>query len=157
MKNIEFTEEQLKDLSWIGKQLFEDEKDPRSTLYNRNLIRPKIYWFNLVCFILFSIAFFTVFGITLSQLKLHTLWNVLIISAAVLLYIILFAKRTVLFVIKLYQRFAPASLRNKCRFEPSCSEYTRLSIEKYGLIKGLVRGIDRMKRCNINSGGFDFP
>ena len=157
MKSIEFNEEQLKDLAFIGKQLFEDEKDPRSVLYSRSLNRPKIHWFNLVCFILFSFAFFTVIAVILNQLRLHILWNVLIIFTIVLLYIILFAKRIVLFIIKLYQRLAPAAVRNKCRFEPSCSEYARLSIEKYGLIKGIPKAIDRMKRCNINGGGFDFP
>lgn len=32
-----------------------------------------------------------------------------------------------------------------------------LAIEKYGLIKGLQKGICRLKRCNIDGGGFDFP
>ena len=45
----------------------------------------------------------------------------------------------------------------KCRFEPSCSQYMILSLQKYGLWKGLAKGIDRLKRCRAKDGGFDEP
>jgi putative component of membrane protein insertase Oxa1/YidC/SpoIIIJ protein YidD len=32
-----------------------------------------------------------------------------------------------------------------------------LSLEKYGLRRGLSKGIGRLKRCNIDNGGFDEP
>jgi putative component of membrane protein insertase Oxa1/YidC/SpoIIIJ protein YidD len=32
-----------------------------------------------------------------------------------------------------------------------------LSIEKYGVWKGLPKGVNRLRRCNINNGGFDEP
>jgi hypothetical protein len=38
-----------------------------------------------------------------------------------------------------------------CRFYPSCSEYAILAIEKYGLIKGVVGAIKRLKRCTIEN------
>ncbi|MBE6586778.1 MAG: membrane protein insertion efficiency factor YidD [Ruminococcaceae bacterium] len=66
-------------------------------------------------------------------------------------------KRVVICSVHIYQRYAPDSIRNKCRFEPSCSEYMILAIEKYGLFKGVIKGIDRLKRCNTNDGGFDYP
>lgn len=45
-----------------------------------------------------------------------------------------------------------------CKFHPSCSEYTRLAVEKYGAIKGLVKGIYRVLRCNpCSRGGLDRP
>ncbi|MBQ4067291.1 MAG: membrane protein insertion efficiency factor YidD [Clostridia bacterium] len=59
--------------------------------------------------------------------------------------------------VKIYQRYAPAAIRNRCRFEPSCSEYMILSLEKYGLFKGLKKGFNRMHRCNANDGGYDYP
>ena len=59
--------------------------------------------------------------------------------------------------VRIYQRFAPDSIRNKCRFEPSCSEYMILSIQKYGVIHGIRKGINRLKRCNIHNGGYDTP
>jgi putative membrane protein insertion efficiency factor len=35
-----------------------------------------------------------------------------------------------------------------CRFEPSCSRYMIDALRKYGLIKGLARGILRVSRCH---------
>ena len=73
------------------------------------------------------------------------------------IYYVLLLKYVLIFIIKLYQKMAPISIRSKCRFEPSCSNYMLLSLEKYGLFKGLKKGINRLKRCNINDGGYDFP
>ncbi|MGN1419173.1 MAG: membrane protein insertion efficiency factor YidD [Acutalibacteraceae bacterium] len=73
------------------------------------------------------------------------------------IYIFINLKRGVICAVKIYQHFAPETLRNKCRFEPSCSEYMILAIEKYGLLKGIKKGICRLKRCNTDNGGFDFP
>jgi len=46
-----------------------------------------------------------------------------------------------------------------CRFYPSCSEYSILALEKYGLIKGIVLSINRIKRCNPSNTDtcIDFP
>ena len=35
-----------------------------------------------------------------------------------------------------------------CKFNPTCSEYTRQAIEKYGALKGTILGIYRILRCN---------
>jgi len=35
-----------------------------------------------------------------------------------------------------------------CNFDPTCSEYMKLSMEKHGFISGLRYGIKRLKRCN---------
>ena len=67
------------------------------------------------------------------------------------------SKAVAIFLILLYQRFAPAHIRLRCVYTPSCSEYMRLSIEKYGLIKGVRRGWDRLKRCHYPNGGEDLP
>jgi putative membrane protein insertion efficiency factor len=43
-----------------------------------------------------------------------------------------------------------------CRFEPSCSRYMIDALRKYGLIKGLARGIVRVARCHPwHPGGYD--
>ncbi|WDE12181.1 membrane protein insertion efficiency factor YidD [Thalassomonas haliotis] len=36
----------------------------------------------------------------------------------------------------------------ECNFEPSCSEYTYQAIDKYGLVKGVKLGWNRITRCN---------
>jgi len=59
--------------------------------------------------------------------------------------------------IRLYQKTAPTRIRNSCRFEPSCSEFMILSLQKYGTRKGLLKGINRLQRCKIPHGGTDYP
>jgi len=44
----------------------------------------------------------------------------------------------------------------KCRFIPSCSNYTIEAVKKYGSIKGIIMGIKRMMKCHpFNPGGYD--
>lgn len=44
----------------------------------------------------------------------------------------------------------------KCKYYPSCSEYTKQAIEKYGAVKGTILGIHRILRCNpFSKGGYD--
>lgn len=63
----------------------------------------------------------------------------------------------VISLIYLYQRHASARLRNSCRFEPSCSNYMILAIEKHGTWSGVLMGIRRILRCAPPNGGEDFP
>jgi len=67
-------------------------------------------------------------------------------------------KKVFLKIILFYQRFISPLLGKRCRFYPSCSEYTRQAIEKYGLSKGFLKGVARILKCNpYNGGGVDFP
>lgn len=44
----------------------------------------------------------------------------------------------------------------QCRFYPSCSEYAKGSVKKYGVTKGVRLGALRVLRCNPwSSGGLD--
>lgn len=59
-------------------------------------------------------------------------------------------------LIKGYQfvsRYTPAV----CKFRPTCSEYTRQAIVKYGFFKGCAMGAWRILRCNPFSRGGDDP
>ena len=45
-----------------------------------------------------------------------------------------------------------------CRFQPTCSNYFILAVEKYGAIRGTWRGICRIARCHpFHPGGYDPP
>lgn len=60
-------------------------------------------------------------------------------------------------IIKFYQIVAPQSIRGRCRFEPTCSRYAILSLQKYSLIKALRLIINRFHRCRPPNGGEDYP
>ena len=48
----------------------------------------------------------------------------------------------------LYQRLLSPMLPSSCRFTPTCSEYTKQAIIKYGIIKGTFLGIKRISKCH---------
>ncbi len=72
-------------------------------------------------------------------------------------FFIVISKRAVIFLIHLYQNKAPDSVRLRCVFEPSCSEYALLAIEKYGLIVGGFKAVGRLRRCHFPNRGRDYP
>ncbi len=44
----------------------------------------------------------------------------------------------------------------ECKFHPTCSEYSRQAIAKYGAFKGTFLSIKRILRCNpFSKGGYD--
>ncbi|MFQ6739621.1 MAG: membrane protein insertion efficiency factor YidD [Alphaproteobacteria bacterium] len=46
--------------------------------------------------------------------------------------------------------------RSACRFIPTCSEYAKQAIDKYGVIKGIKMTINRICRCRPGGGfGYD--
>jgi hypothetical protein len=54
----------------------------------------------------------------------------------------------VLGLIRFYQRFISPSLPPSCRFEPTCSRYTLVAIERFGLWRGGFLGVLRLCRCH---------
>lgn len=44
----------------------------------------------------------------------------------------------------------------ECKYYPTCSEYTKQAIEKYGFLKGIFLGFIRILKCNpFSKGGYD--
>lgn len=68
-------------------------------------------------------------------------------------------KKTCIYLIEFYQKNISKFLENRnirCKFYPTCSEYTKQAIEKYGVIKGILYGIGRIIKCNpFSKGGYD--
>jgi hypothetical protein len=62
-----------------------------------------------------------------------------------------------LLLIRLYQKvISPAVPLDTCRFYPSCSHYGYRAIYKYGALRGGLKAIWRVLRCNpFNPGGLD--
>ena len=64
-------------------------------------------------------------------------------------------KRIFLVLISVYQKIS-AMTPTRCRFYPTCSEYMKQAIVKYGLMKGGWLGIKRICKCHpLNQGGYD--
>ena len=58
-------------------------------------------------------------------------------------------------LIRAYQLLT-AGVAHRCRFAPSCSEYTLDALKMKGLLKGLGFGFLRVLKCHPwNSGGYD--
>jgi putative membrane protein insertion efficiency factor len=65
-------------------------------------------------------------------------------------------RRVVLGLIVMYQRLISPVLGPSCRYVPTCSEYTRQAIERYGVIRGTWMGTKRIARCHpFHRGGYD--
>ena len=65
-------------------------------------------------------------------------------------------KFLVLNFLRFYKIFLSPFLPPSCRFTPTCSEYTREAVEKYGAMRGTWMGVKRILRCQpFSKGGYD--
>ena len=61
-------------------------------------------------------------------------------------------------LVKLYQWLLSPIFGGQCRFYPSCSHYFIQAVQKYGVVRGSVRGVMRILRCHpFHRGGYDPP
>lgn len=128
------------------------------------LIRPKLNIKKVLCFIIFALIGDAIVSIVSSKIFLsfsaeqseRTLFNISFLFL-VFIEIAIFRKSIFIFIIRVYQRYAPYQIRSTCLYIPNCSEYMILAIQKYGLVKGIKMGIKRYKRCEPPHGGIDYP
>jgi putative membrane protein insertion efficiency factor len=66
------------------------------------------------------------------------------------------ARATILFI-RVYQGSIRHMMPMACRFNPTCSEYARQAISKYGFFRGGFKAFIRLMHCHPYSGkaGFD--
>ena len=68
-------------------------------------------------------------------------------------------KKLLIRLIEMYQKHISKWLESKninCKFYPTCSEYTKQAIERFGLLKGGLLGVKRICKCHpLNEGGID--
>ena len=64
-----------------------------------------------------------------------------------------------IFMLEKYQKYISPIFSYygvKCKYFPSCSEYSKQAIRKYGSIKGLFLTVKRICKCNpFSKGGYD--
>lgn len=64
--------------------------------------------------------------------------------------------RPIIFLIRCYKRTLSPLLGSRCRFHPSCSDYARVAIARFGPLRGGWLGLHRLLRCQpLCAGGHD--
>jgi len=65
-------------------------------------------------------------------------------------------EKILLALINFYQKVISPWTPKSCRFQPTCSTYSKQAIKKYGFFKGSWIGLKRILRCHpFNPGGYD--
>lgn len=65
-------------------------------------------------------------------------------------------KNFLVYMIDFYKKQISPCLGMRCKYEPTCSEYMKQAIIKYGVYKGLYIGLKRILKCNpFSKGGYD--
>jgi uncharacterized protein len=55
-----------------------------------------------------------------------------------------------------YKWFLSPLFPSACRYYPTCSEYMKEAVERYGAWRGVWMGIKRLSRCHpFHAGGID--
>ena len=134
-----------------------EQNEAREYVCKRELVRPDVHinriaWYTLI--FIFAVALCTF----ITSLFIKNFHIVFIVLGYTLVGLMLLLKKIIILLVHIYQHYAPEDIRRKCIFKPTCSEYMILALEKYGLVKGLYKGIYRVF---IKCGGFyysiDYP
>jgi uncharacterized protein len=64
------------------------------------------------------------------------------------LRLISFYQKTLAIPINKFLEYFGLLRNNSCVFYPTCSEYTKEAIKKYGILKGIFLGFKRILRCH---------
>ena len=121
------------------------------------LPRPEINWKSTVFTVLLWLVLITVsvvLALAVPALQPIGGWLVAFVAVAATC---LLAKKMLINAILLYQKYAPERIRQRCVYEPTCSNYMIQAIEKYGVIRGVWKGTRRLLRCHYPNGGVDNP
>jgi len=69
---------------------------------------------------------------------------------------LLWPRRLFAGAIRVYQIAISPLFPGRCRFYPTCSEYARQAMLRYGVLKGGYMGVRRLLRCHPwHPGGYD--
>jgi uncharacterized protein len=64
--------------------------------------------------------------------------------------------RLVILMLEGYKRWLSPLLGSRCRFHPSCSDYARVAVARFGTARGGWLGLCRILRCQpLCAGGID--
>lgn len=142
-----------KALEVFAQQQAELEAERKKSIHRPDVSVVKGVLIFFVCVVISVLAV-----VFLAHFLIEALW--LAILAVLLFNLVVFAvfsRRILTWLIKVYQKTAPDRVRLSCVFEPTCSAYMLLSIEKFGAFRGFFKGVRRLFRCRYPNGGVDYP
>jgi putative membrane protein insertion efficiency factor len=65
-------------------------------------------------------------------------------------------QQAIIWLLRFYKRWISPLLPSACRYYPTCSDYMREAVCKYGPVRGVWLGLRRLARCHpFHEGGFD--
>ena len=152
----------------------DEEIEAENYVLNKVMVRPSISIFTVIKWgVVFFSAVFGLTGFLFCLLKRYLkeilvfvqgeldgnperlFWGLGIFSF--IFMSLCFSKTFLIGLVHLYQRFSPEEKRRSCLFKPTCSEYAILALNKYGVIRGLPKIVDRCRRCHGNKYRIDYP
>ena len=137
----------VSDSMWVPESS-ESDMSERDELDMKRYSKPKIYVSGCIINILFPMLCIGIFVYVFKMIYEYSYIQMIVLYISFcLLYLFIRVKDIAIFAIKIYQNKAPMSIRGACNFTPTCSDYMILSIQKYGLIIGVIKGLNRIKRC----------
>lgn len=122
------------------------------------LYRPIINFAKAGLYIILHIAI--AFIIALSWTLLSNVFNIKVFLLKMLIAFLvtnlLTLRFTLIWLVRVYQKYARSETRLRCCMTPSCSEYAILAFKKYGAIIGGIKTFRRLLRCHP-PGEIDYP
>ena len=64
--------------------------------------------------------------------------------------------RAALLALRCYKAYLSVLFAGTCRFEPTCSQYAYEAIERFGVLRGIWLGTQRLSRCHPFSRKFGY-
>lgn len=135
-------------------QTDEEQEEAWQYVCKRKLPRPTTNVFTAIKYAIAFIVIVMFLSFFTHLLSFHIIFFnsritfVIILFFYLILGLIFVSKKLTIGLVHLYQHYAPDRVRRKCLFKPTCSEYMILAVEKYGVIKGLSKGLHRVVfRC----------
>ena len=64
--------------------------------------------------------------------------------------------RGALFALRFYKAYLSILVAGSCRFEPTCSLFAYQAIERFGVVRGIWLGLQRLLRCQPLSRKFGY-
>ena len=63
---------------------------------------------------------------------------------------------SLIWMLRFYKHWVSPLLPSACRFHPTCSDYTREAVARYGAARGCFLGLKRLLLCHpLHPGGLD--